>query len=368
MPITVTKPSLPPLEEFIPYLEDIWKRKILTNGGLYHQEFENELCKYLKIPYLSVFTNGTFPLTLALQALRISGEVITTPYSFVATTHAVQWNRLTPVFVDIDYETGNISPEKIEQAITPLTTAILAVHCYGTICKVDEIAEIADKYGLRVIYDAAHCFGIEIEKKSILEYGDMATLSFHATKTFNTLEGGALVCRDRATKMRIDNLKNFGFTGETQIIMPGINGKMDEVRAALGLLQLRYIDGEMQKRKLIAELYREKLKDISGIRYLAEIENIKHNYNFFPVFINEKQYGWSRDELYANLKENDILTRRYFYPLISEFLPYKNLQSSDVKNLPNATKLSREVICLPMYAGLEVKDVERICKIISKKG
>ena len=366
MPITVTKPSLPPLAEFIPYLEDIWERKWLTNNGHYHQEFEKALCEYLKIKHLSVFTNGTFPLTLALQSLRITGEVITTPYSFAATTHAIQWNGLTPVFVDVD-EYGNIAPEKIEQAIGPKTTAIMAVHCYGNPCKINEITEIADRYGLKVIYDAAHCFGVEINGKSILEYGDLATLSFHATKTFNTFEGGALVCRDKATKERIDNLKNFGFAGETKIIMPGINGKMDEIRAAFGLLQLKYIGEEIQKRKKIAELYREKLKNISGIRYFDDIENVRHNYIYFPIFVNEKEYGISRDNLYEKLKENGIFARRYFYPLISEFLPYKSLPSSGAKNLPNATRLSREVICLPIYAELSESDFEKVVKILQNK-
>jgi dTDP-4-amino-4,6-dideoxygalactose transaminase len=367
MSVTVTKPSLPPLEEFIPYLEDIWERKILTNNGFYHREFEKELCNYLKVPYLSVFTNGTFPLTLALQCLRITGEVITTPYSFAATTHAIQWNGLTPVFVDVDYETGNISPEKIEQAIGPKTTAIMAVHCYGNPCKIDEITEIANRYGLKVIYDAAHCFGVEIGGKSILEHGDMATLSFHATKTFNTLEGGALICRDEATKTRVNNLKNVGFARETKNIMPGINGKMDEFRAAFGLLQLKYIDGEIRKRKKIAEIYRENLKNIPGIRYLNDIENVRHNYIYFPIFVCEKEYGKTRDELYEILKKNDIFARRYFYPLISEFLPYKSLPSSNAKNLPNATKLSREVICLPMYADLSESDVENVCRLLNFK-
>lgn len=361
MPITVTKPSLPPLSEFVPYLEDIWERKILTNSGVYHREFEKMLCEHLKVKHLSVFTNGTLPLTTALQSWRITGEVITTPYSFAATTHAIQWNGLTPVFVDVD-EYGNIDPEKIEQAITPKTTAIMPVHCYGNPCKFNEIQELADRYGLKVIYDAAHCFGVEIDGKSILEYGDLATLSFHATKTFTTFEGGALICRDDATKKRIDNLKNFGFAGETKIIMPGINGKMDEMRSAFGLLQLKYIDGEIEKRKKIAELYREKLKNISGVRYFDDIENVRHNYIYFPIFVCDK----IREELYEKLKTNGIFTRRYFYPLISEFLPYKNLPSASKNNLPNATKLSREVICLPMYAELGEGDVEMVCEIIGE--
>lgn len=361
---TVSKPSLPPLAEFISYLEKIWERKILTNGGLYHQEFESALCRYLKVAYLSVFTNGTFPLIIALQALRTTGEVITTPYSFVATTHAIQWSGLTPVFADVDCRTGNILPENIERAITPRTTAIMAVHCYGNPCDVDAIADVANKYNLKVIYDAAHCFGVEIGGKSLLEYGDMATLSFHATKTFNTLEGGALVCRDSATKARVDNLKNFGFLSEVEVVMPGVNGKMDEVRAALGLLQLKYIDGEIQKRKKIAEHYRRILQSVPGLRVFSEIKDVRYNYTYFPVFIDEKEYGKNRDEVYEALRRKGILARRYFYPLISEFLPYRNLHSSSPRNLPNATKLSREVICLPMYANLDIQDVEFICEAL----
>ncbi|MCL2844477.1 MAG: DegT/DnrJ/EryC1/StrS family aminotransferase [Chitinivibrionia bacterium] len=366
MPITVTKPSMPPLVEFIPYLEDIWERKIVTNSGLYHQEFEAELCKHLKIKHLSIFTNGTVPLTTALQTMKITGEVITTPYSFAATTHSIQWVGTTPVFADVD-NYGNISPEKIEEAITPKTTAIMPVHCYGNPCKVNEIQEIADRYGLKVIYDAAHCFGVEINGKSILEYGDMATLSFHATKSFNTLEGGALVCRDNITKTRIDNLKNFGFVSETKVIINGINGKMDEVRAAYGLLLLKHIGKEIEKRKKITEHYRNLLSDVKGLRFFNDIENVKHNYIYFPIFIDEKEYGMSRDALYERLKENDFYARRYFYPLISEFLPYKGLPSSAAKNLPNATKMSREVICLPMYADLVMEDVEKICEVVKGK-
>ncbi len=363
--IPITTPSLPPLTEFITYLEDIWESGIVTNNGHYHQEFEKALCEYLKIPYLSIFTNGTLPLTVALQSLQITGEVITTPYSFVATTHVIEYNGLTPVFVDVDYETCNISPEKIEAAITPKTSAIMAVHCYGNPCKINEITEIVNKYGLKVIYDAAHCFGIEISGKSILEYGDISTLSFHATKVFNTFEGGALICRDKETKAKIDKMKNFGFAGETEVTMPGINGKMDEIRAAFGLLQLKYLDTEIKKRTKIAKLYQENLKNILGINYFQEMENVKYNYSYFPVFINEQEYGKSRDELYEKLKKEWVFARRYFYPLISEFLPYKDLPSSNIKNLPNANKLSREILCLPMYANLEQDDVERICEIIN---
>ena len=363
MQITVTKPSLPPLEEFIPYLEDIWKRKVLTNNGPYHQEFEKELCNYLKAEHLSVFTNGTLPLTTALQAMRITGEVITTPYSFAATAHAIEWVGATPVFVDVD-DYGNLNPNRIEQVITPKTAAIMPVHCYGNPCKVDEIQEIADNYGLKVIYDAAHCFGVEINGKSVLEYGDMATLSFHATKAFNTLEGGALICRDKATKSRIDYLKNFGFADETKIIMPGINGKMDELRAAYGLLLLKYIDNEIARRKEIAKQYRNMLCDVKGISFFDDIEGVKHSYTYFPIFVDEKKYGMSRDSLYKKLRENGYYSRRYFYPLISEFLPYRGLPSSDARNLPNAVKMANEVICLPMYADLAADDVKRIVEVI----
>jgi len=363
MKITVTKPSMPPLDEFIPYLEDIWTRKVVTNNGPYHQELEKELCKYLKVKYLSVFTNGTLPLTTALQSMRITGEVITTPYSFVASAHAIQWVGATPVFVDVD-EYGNIDPEKIEQAITPATTAIMPVHCYGNPCKVDKIQEIADIYGLKVLYDAAHCFGVEVSGKSILDYGDMATLSFHATKTFNTLEGGALVCRDSATKKRIDYLKNFGFSGETSIVMPGINGKMDEVRAAYGLLMLKHIDSEVEKRKKVVKSYRSKLTGVNGISFYEDIENVKHNYIYFPIFVNEYEYGISRDSLYEKLKENNYFARRYFYPLISDFLPYKGLPSSNRENLPNAAKIADKVICLPLYSDLSLEDLETIVSVL----
>jgi dTDP-4-amino-4,6-dideoxygalactose transaminase len=356
---------MPPLEEFIPYLEDIWQRRIVTNNGPYHKEFEAELCKYLKINHLSVFTNGTLPLTTALQSLRITGEVITSPYSFVATTHAIQWIGATPVFVDVD-EFGNINPDRIEQAITPKTSAILSVHCYGNPCKVDAIQKIADMYGLKVIYDAAHCFGVELNDKSILEHGDMSTLSFHATKSFNTMEGGGLVCKTEAEKKRIDYLKNFGFASETEIVMPGINGKMDEVRAAYGLLMLKYADAEVSKRKFIAESYRSILADVKGIRFFNDIENVKHNYIYFPIFVDEAEYGVSRDLLYEKLKEHDFFARRYFYPLISDFLPYKGLPSSAKKNLPNAAKIANQVICLPLYVGLLPEDVKRICEVIIK--
>lgn len=365
--LTVTSPLLPPLEEFIPYLEDIWKRKWLTNNGYYHQELERALTEYLKVPYLSLFTNGTLPIMVALQALRITDEVITTPYSFVATTHSLWWNGIRPVFVDVNPKTGNIDPEKIEAAITPKTTAIMPVHVYGNPCDTDRIKEIADTYGLKVIYDAAHAFSVEVNGKSILETGDMATLSFHATKTYNTIEGGALVCRDAETKKRIDYLKNFGFAGETTVIAPGINGKMDEVRAAYGLLQLKHVDEAISKRQQVAEKYRKELRSVKGISFMENMPGVKHNYSYFPIFVDEIAYGMTRDELYFKLREKNIFGRRYFYPLISEFATYRGFPSARKENLPNAHKLADSVICLPMYHELQTEDIDRVIKVIKTK-
>ena len=364
--ITVTSPLLPDLKEFEKYLEDIWNRKWLTNNGYYHQELEKALAEYLGVPYLSLFTNGTLPLITALQAMRITGEVITTPYSFTATTHSIWWNNLKPVFVDVEEETGNIDPEKIEAAITPQTTAIMPVHVYGTPCNTKRIQEIADIYGLKVIYDAAHAFGVNVAGKKILEAGDMSTLSFHATKVYNTVEGGALVCHDEATKKRIDYLKNFGFADEVTVVAPGINSKMDEIRSAYGLLNLKQVDSAIERRKHVAQMYKAALKDVPGIRYLNDIEGVRHNYSYFPIFITENEYGMSRDALYAKLKENNILGRRYFYPLISNFPVYRGLESAQPKNLPVATKLAEQVLCLPMYADLTDDDVERVIKLIKK--
>lgn len=364
--ITVTTPLLPPLEEFMPYLEDIWNRKWLTNNGHYHQELEKALCKYLKVPYISLFTNGTLPLIAALQALRITGEVITTPYSFVATTHSLWWNGIKPIFVDIDPVTCNLDPDKIEAAITPKTTAIMPVHVYGNPCDTKRIQEIADKYGLKVIYDAAHAFGVEVNGKSILNEGDMSTLSFHATKTYNTIEGGALVCHDEKTKQRIDYLKNFGFAGETTVVAPGINGKMDEVRSAYGLLGLQFVDNAIANREKTALKYRELLHNIPGIKFLDKIPHIKSNYSYFPIFINPIEYGMTRDELYEKLKSDNIYGRRYFYPLISTFSTYKGLESSRHDNLPIATKIANSVICLPMHHELNEEDINRIINIIIK--
>lgn len=362
--ITVTSPLLPPLEEFKPYLEDIWRRKWLTNNGYYHKELENALCEYLGVPYISLFTNGTLPLICALQALRITGEVITTPYSFVATTHALWWNGIKPVFVDIDRRTGNIDPEKIEAAITPKTTAIMPVHVYGQPCEMECIQEIANTYGLKVIYDAAHAFGVEKEGKSLLAAGDMSTLSFHATKVYNTVEGGALVCQDAQTKQRIDYLKNFGFANETTVVAPGINGKMDELRAAYGLLSLKHVDEAIARRKQVALRYREALRQVRGITFFEDRPGVKHNYSYFPIFINEKEYGMSRDALYEKMKTAGVYGRRYFYPLISTFSTYRGLESARPSNLPNAHKMAEEVICLPMHHGLSEEDVDRVLRCI----
>ena len=364
--ITVTSPLLPDLNDFKTMLEDIWKRKWLTNNGHYHEELEKALADYLGVKYISLFTNGTLPLITALQAMRITGEVITTPYSFVATTHSIWWNGLKPVFVDIDEATGNIDPEKIEAAITPHTTAIMPVHVYGTPCNIKRIQEIADIYGLKIIYDAAHAFGVRVNGESVLKAGDMSTLSFHATKVYNTIEGGALICHDEATKKRIDYLKNFGFADETTVVAPGINSKMDEIRSAYGLLNLKQVDCAIEKRKAIANKYRAALKDIAGIRFLPDIEGVRHNYAYFPIFISE-EYGVSRDDLYTLLQKHNIYGRRYFYPLISTFSAYKGLDSANPANLPVAHKLANQVLCLPMFATLDDEGVNRVIEVITNK-
>ena len=364
--ITVTSPLLPILDEFNELLKDIWSRKWITNNGHYHQELEKALCEYLKVPYISLFTNGTLPLITALQTLRITGEVITTPYSFVATTHALWWNGIKPVFVDIDPATGNIDPNKIEAAITPKTTAIMPVHVYGKPCDTQRIKEIADKYGLKVIYDAAHAFGVEVNGESILNAGDMSTLSFHATKVYNTIEGGALVMHDAETKKRIDYLKNFGFAGETTVVAPGINSKMDEVRSAYGLLNLKQVDAAIEARHQVAIKYREVLRDVKGITFFDDMPGVKHNYSYFPIFVDANKYGMTRDELYFKMKEQNVLGRRYFYPLISTFSTYKGLESANSENLPKAHKMAETVICLPMHHSLSEDDIQRILALIIK--
>lgn len=362
--ITVTSPLLPSLDEFNDMLKDIWASKWITNNGSFHRQLENALCEYLGVPYISLFTNGTLPLITALQALRISGEVITTPYSFVATTHSLWWNGIKPVFVDIDPATGNIDPDKIEAAITPKTTAIMPVHVYGKPCDTKRIQDIADKYGLKVIYDAAHAFGVKVDGESILNAGDMSTLSFHATKVYNTIEGGALVMHDEQTKKRIDYLKNFGFAGETEVVAPGINSKMDEVRAAYGLLNLKQVDASIEARHQVAIRYREALRNVEGITFFDDMQGVTHNYSYFPIFVDAEKYGMTRDELYFKMKGQNVLGRRYFYPLISDFSTYRGLSSANSENLPQAHKMANSVICLPMHHELSKEDVERVIKII----
>ncbi len=393
--ITVTAPLLPDLNEFNELLKEIWESKWITNNGSFHKQLEAALAEYLKVPYVSLFTNGTLPLLTALQALRITGEVITTPYSFVATTHSIWWNGCKPVFVDIDPKTGNMDPDKIEAAITPKTTAIMPVHCYGKPCDVRRIKEIADKYGLKVIYDAAHAFALEIPKseadykvafdeannvfnpsqaakkvnvetESILNWGDMSTLSFHATKVYNTIEGGAMIMHDAETKKRIDYLKNFGFADEVTVVGPGINSKVDEMRAAYGLLNLKKVDKAIENRKSVANIYRDALRGIDGLTFYEDMPGVKHNYSYFPMFIDADKYGMTRDELYFKMKEQNVLGRRYFYPLISEFSTYRALPSAAKENLPNAHKMADSVICLPMHHELNGEDMERILNTILK--
>lgn len=364
--ITVTSPLLPNLDEFNEMLKQIWDSKWITNNGQFHQQLEKALAEYLGVPYISLFTNGTLPLITALQALHITGEVITTPYSFVATTHALWWNGIKPVFVDIDLSNCGMDPEKIEAAITPRTTAIMPVHCYGKPCDTERIQTIADKYGLKVIYDAAHAFGVKVNGESILNNGDMSTLSFHATKVYNTLEGGALVVKDAATKQRIDYLKNFGFAGETEVVAPGINSKMDELRAAYGLLNLKQVDAAIEARHQVTIRYREALRDVKGIRFFDDMPGVRHNYSYFPIFVDAEQYGMTRDELYFRMKENNVLGRRYFYPLISTFSTYRGLESARPENLPVATRIANEVICLPMHHALSEADVEKVIELIVK--
>lgn len=362
--ITVTAPLLPDLDEFNVLLKEIWDSKWITNNGSFHRQLEKELAEYLKVPYISLFTNGTLPLLTALQALHVSGEVITTPYSFVATTHSIWWNGCKPVFVDIDPATGNIDPDAIEAAITNKTTAIMPVHVYGKPCDTKRIQEIADKYGLKVIYDAAHAFGVEVDGESILNAGDMSTLSFHATKVYNTLEGGALVMHDAETKKRIDYLKNFGFAGETEVVAPGINSKVDEVRAAYGLLNLRRVDAAIEARHQVAIRYREALRPVDGITFMDDMPGVCHNYSYFPIFVDAEKYGMTRDELYEKMRSHNVLGRRYFYPLISTFSTYRGLPSAAPENLPKAHKVADSVICLPMHHELSDEDINRVLELI----
>jgi len=364
-PIYVTLPHLPPLDEFMPYLEQIWDNRILTNGGPFHQQLERALCDYLGVEHLALFSNGTLALVTALQALRITGEVITTPYSFVATAHSLLWNGIKPVFVDVDPRTLNLDPARIEAAITPQTTAIMPVHCYGHPCDVEAIQKIADNYNLRVIYDAAHAFGVRDAGGSVLRHGDLAVLSFHATKVFNTFEGGAIVCPDARTKQRIDHLKNFGFVDEVTVVAPGINGKMSEINAAFGMLQLRHVDGAIARRRDIDALYRERLAGVTGIRCLDDAGESVANYSYFPILVGS-EYPLERDALYRKLKDAGIHARRYFYPLITEFPMYRGLPSAQRDNLPVAMAAARAVLCLPIYADLSDTDVERIVRLVGQ--
>jgi dTDP-4-amino-4,6-dideoxygalactose transaminase len=363
--IYVTQPHLPPLDEFLPYLQQIWNSRVLTNGGPFHQQFERELCEYLGVPYLSLFANGTLALVTALQALRITGEVITTPYSFVATAHSLLWNGVKPVFVDIDPHTLNLDPAKIEAAITPQTTAIMPVHCYGHPCDVDAIQKIADNYNLKVIYDAAHAFGVRDEAGSILKHGDMSILSLHATKVFNTFEGGAIICPDAKTKQRIDHLKNFGFVDEVTVVASGINGKMSEINAAFGLLQLQHIDEALERRKAIDARYRELLRDIPGIRCQQDAGESIANYAYFPIHV-EADYPLDRDALFEKFREHGIFARRYFYPLISDFPMYRGLPSASRQHLPIASEAALKVLCLPIYPALTEEQLQRVVRIIAE--
>lgn len=361
--IFVTEPFLPPLDEFIPYLETIWDRKILTNGGPFHADLERALCEFLGVEHLALFTNGTLALITALQSLRITGEVITTPYSFVATAHSLLWNGVKPVFVDVDPETLNLDPRNIEAAITPQTTGILPVHCYGHPCDVQTIQRIAETYNLKVIYDAAHAFGVECASGSVLTYGDLSVLSFHATKVFNTFEGGAIVCPDAKTKERIDQLKNFGIVDELTVVATGINGKMSEFNAAFGLLQLQHIEHVIAKRKEVDATYRRLLGHAEGIRCLKNVGVARPNYSYFPILVGA-EYPLSRDELHQKLKDHDIFARRYFYPLISEFPMYRGMPSARRDNLPVATDAALKILCLPMSAALTLDEQQRISDLI----
>lgn len=364
--IYVTKPALPRLSEFIPYLEDIWENHILTNNGPFHKQLEQELCNYLGVKYISLFCNATIALITALKALEITGEVITTPFSFVATANSIIWSGLKPVFGDIEPNAFNLDPGKIESLITPKTTAIMPVHVYGNPCDVKAIQSIAKKYKLKVIYDAAHAFGVKLDGESILNFGDLSILSFHATKTFTTIEGGAIVCHDEQMKNRIDYLRNFGITGETSVSDVGINGKLNEIQAAFGLLYLKKVDEYIEKRKQLAQIYRERLNGVIGIKVLTDLPGVVHNYTYFPILINGDIYGMSRDEVYYGLKKEGIFTRRYFYPLITQFSPFRKLKTAQPGKLPIAEKVAREILCLPIYPDLNKLVVEEICDFLKQ--
>lgn len=363
-PIPVTEPFMPPLDEFVLQLEKIWEAKWLTNAGQFHQELEQRLAEHLGVEHLSLFSNGTIALIVALQALRIGGEVITTPYSFVATAHSLLWNNIRPVFVDIDPVTFNMDPGKIEEAITGHTTAIMPVHCYGNPCDVDAIQNVADRYGLKVIYDAAHAFGVDYRGESLLRHGDLSVLSFHATKVFNTFEGGAIVSRDAKTKLRIDRLKNFGFVDEVTVAAAGINGKMNEVQAAFGLLQLAHVERLIEARAAIDAHYREALAGVRGIAPYQPVAGATQNHSYFPILVGPN-YPLTRDELYLKLREHGIMARRYFFPLISDFPMYRGLPSAPRSNLPNAARIADQVLCLPIYPDLATDTVDTIVGLIA---
>lgn len=365
MPVYVTQPLMPPLEEFIPYLERIWESKILTNGGPFHEQLESALCDYLGVKHISLFANATIALVTALQALRMTGEVITTPYSFVATAHSLLWNGIKPVFVDVDPVTLNLDPARIESAITPHTTGIMPVHCYGQPCDVFAIQKIADTYNLKVIYDAAHAFGVRDAQGSVLTHGDLSVLSFHATKVFNTFEGGAIVCPDVKTKQRIDHLKNFGIADEVTVVAPGINGKMNEISAAFGLLQLKHVDQALARRAEISTKYRVELAGVAGIHMLPESDQVASNHAYFPVLV-KGDYPLSRDALYQELREHNIFARRYFYPLISDFPMYRGLPSANPEHLPVAARAAAQVLCLPIYPALTAVEQQRVIEIIRR--
>jgi dTDP-4-amino-4,6-dideoxygalactose transaminase len=362
-PVHVTEPFLPPLDEFIPYLESIWASKRLTNGGPFHEELERELARHLGVEHLSLFANGTIALVTALQALRITGEVITTPYTFAATTHSLLWNNINPVFVDIDPTTCNLDPDRIEEAITPSTAAIMPVHCYGFPCDVDRIEQIAENYGLKVIYDAAHAFGVRHQGSSILRHGDLSVLSFHATKVFNTFEGGAIICPDAKTKHRIDFLKNFGFADEVTVVAPGINGKMNEIQAAMGLLQLKHIDAALQTRAAIHQRYAQGLADVQTLKLLHPPTDTQWNHAYCPLLV-KRDHPLDRDELYLRLKAIDIHPRRYFYPLTSSFPMYRGLASASPDRLPNAHRTADQILCLPIYPDLPMAKVDFILEVL----
>jgi dTDP-4-amino-4,6-dideoxygalactose transaminase len=364
-PVFVTRPTMPALDEYTDYLRGIWERRWLTNEGVLHQELERRLCEYLGVEHLSLFCNGTIALLVALNALRInSGEVITTPFTFPATAHVLYWNGIRPVFCDIDETTYNLDPRRIERLIGPDTKAILAVHVYGTPCDVDAIQAIADRHGLRVIYDTAHGFGVRYRGRSILEYGDLSMLSFHATKLFTTIEGGALISRTAVQQHRINSLKNFGIAGEEEVIGPGINGKMDEFQAAFGLLHLRMVEDEIAHRKTIASIYRERLANVPGLKLLQELPDTQPNYGYFPVLVDTAEYGMSRDELSRVLRSCNIISRKYFYPLVSRASCYAALPSADPARLPVAERVASRVLCLPIYGTLGSQSVHRICDVV----